>query len=201
MKNNNTKVGTVAFLVFVLLMLKQRRDQQRHSRYQWFESAYRIATADAIRRLDDGQRQELSNAEQPYGPFDNARDTVLWPGSDVTKDERIATLPPVDEAKLLSIINDKIIGPTLRKHNLPHTPLALGQVMHLDRQYAEWRRNGSRGNPPSLLEPMQVPVAGGVSEARAASSGTSRESSSQSKEDKSDSDSNSSEDMGFSLFD
>ena len=170
MKNNKTKVGTVALLVFVLLMLKQRRDQQRLSRYRWFESAYRIATADAIRRLDDGQRQELSNDEQ-YEPFDNARDTVLWPGSDIMREERIATLPAVDEAKLLSIINDKIIGPTLRKHNLPHTPLALGKVMYLDRQYAEWRRNGSRGNPPSLLEPMQVPSPGGVS-ARAASSGS-----------------------------
>ena len=170
MKNNKTKVGTVALLVFVLLMLKQRRDQQRLSRYRWFESAYRIATADAIRRLDDGQRQKLRNDEQ-YEPFDNARDTVLWSGSDIMREERIATLPAVDEANLLSIINDKIIGPTLEKHDLPHTPLALGQVMYLDRQYAEWRRNGSRGNPPSLLEPMQVPSPGGVS-ARAASSGS-----------------------------
>lgn len=188
MKNNKTKVGTVAFLVFVLLMLKRRRDRQRQSRYRWFESAYRIATADAIRRLNEGQRQKLRNDEQ-YEPFDNARDTVLWSGSDIMREERIATLPAVDEANLLSIINDKIIGPTLGKHNLPHTPLALGQVMYLDRQHAEWRRNGSQGDPPSLLEPMQVPVA----------ASSSRKSAAQSDEDKSDSHSNSSE--GFSLFD
>ena len=60
MKNNNTKVGTVALLVFVLLMLKQRRDQQRQSRYQWFVGAHNIAAEELLSQINQNGHTPLT---------------------------------------------------------------------------------------------------------------------------------------------
>ena len=109
MKNNKTKVGTVAFLVFVLLMLKQRRDRQRQSRHQWFVDAHASVVRQALGQLTPHHRKQVDGWNVTGTFFVDAMDNAIYDNvDDLSLQDRIEKMPPGDRGTLLAIINTNV---------------------------------------------------------------------------------------------